>query len=113
MGDAAHAMEPTLGQGASQAVEDAYVLAECLAQDQQDPVAALVRYELIRLTRTKEQQHAAKAALTSYFLPDGEEQIARDAAWAELPKTLRFGPRQTIWQHDVRDKLKSTSLRQG
>lgn len=32
VGDAAHATTPNLGQGACQAIEDAYVLAECLSQ---------------------------------------------------------------------------------
>ena len=41
LGDAAHAMEPFQAQGAAQAVEDAYVLAECLASSADDPVQAL------------------------------------------------------------------------
>lgn len=32
LGDAAHAMTPNLGQGACQAIEDAYVLGECLSK---------------------------------------------------------------------------------
>jgi len=32
MGDAAHATTPNMGQGACQAIEDAYILAECLAK---------------------------------------------------------------------------------
>lgn len=31
LGDAAHAMTPNLGQGGAQAIEDAYILADCLA----------------------------------------------------------------------------------
>ncbi|HHD78657.1 MAG TPA: FAD-binding protein, partial [Epsilonproteobacteria bacterium] len=32
LGDAAHAMTPNMGQGACQAIEDAYVLADCISQ---------------------------------------------------------------------------------
>src|SRR3954467_10201471 len=41
LGDAAHAMEPWQAQGAAQAIEDAFVLAECLARG--DVEAALRR----------------------------------------------------------------------
>jgi 2-polyprenyl-6-methoxyphenol hydroxylase-like FAD-dependent oxidoreductase len=51
LGDAAHAMTPNLGQGACQAIEDAVVLAGCLAQSAQVP-NALQRYEGLRRGRT-------------------------------------------------------------
>ena len=41
LGDAAHAMEPWQAQGAAQAIEDAYVLAECLADSHGEVDAAL------------------------------------------------------------------------
>jgi 2-polyprenyl-6-methoxyphenol hydroxylase-like FAD-dependent oxidoreductase len=44
LGDAAHAMAPHLGQGAGQAIEDAFVLAECLGATR-DHEAALRAYE--------------------------------------------------------------------
>jgi 2-polyprenyl-6-methoxyphenol hydroxylase-like FAD-dependent oxidoreductase len=44
LGDAAHAMAPHLGQGAGQAIEDAFVVAECLRTNQ-DVTAALREYE--------------------------------------------------------------------
>jgi 2-polyprenyl-6-methoxyphenol hydroxylase-like FAD-dependent oxidoreductase len=47
LGDAAHAMAPHLGQGASQAIEDGLVLASCLDAER-DVAAALRRYEHIR-----------------------------------------------------------------
>jgi 2-polyprenyl-6-methoxyphenol hydroxylase-like FAD-dependent oxidoreductase len=52
LGDAAHPMQTSLAQGASSAVEDAYVLAEALARIP-DPVAALRRYEDLRRERTR------------------------------------------------------------
>ncbi len=50
LGDAAHAMTPNLGQGGCSSIEDAFVLARCLAEDA--AVAnALDRYERLRRPR--------------------------------------------------------------
>lgn len=51
LGDAAHPMLTSIGQGASSAIEDGYVLAQALATVP-DPVAALRRYENLRRDRT-------------------------------------------------------------
>ena len=51
VGDAAHAMTPNMGQGASQALEDALVLADRLERDDVEP--ALRAYEVARRTRTR------------------------------------------------------------
>ncbi|WP_261530371.1 FAD-dependent monooxygenase [Burkholderia multivorans] len=51
LGDACHAMPPSLGQGANMAMEDAVVLSRCLADYAHDPYIALMRYEQARLTR--------------------------------------------------------------
>ncbi len=51
LGDAAHPMQPNLGQGACQAIEDAVVLGQCLTNSH-DPVAALRQYEAQRRRRT-------------------------------------------------------------
>jgi 2-polyprenyl-6-methoxyphenol hydroxylase-like FAD-dependent oxidoreductase len=50
LGDAAHLMTPNLGQGAAMALEDAWVLAQCLAQDGLCD-RALERYERRRRPR--------------------------------------------------------------
>lgn len=105
LGDAAHAMEPFQAQGAAQAVEDAYVLAVCLADGEDDPVGALSRYERIRRERAEELQTSSAAAANVFYLPDGEPQRARDASYAELSKRQPYGPRQRIWEYDVRDAL--------
>lgn len=47
LGDAAHATTPNLGQGGAQAIEDAYVLAEFLAQHA-EPAAAFAAYQQLR-----------------------------------------------------------------
>jgi 2-polyprenyl-6-methoxyphenol hydroxylase-like FAD-dependent oxidoreductase len=51
LGDAAHAMTNAMGQGANQAIEDAVVLAGCLAAGA-EPAAALRAYEARRIGRT-------------------------------------------------------------
>lgn len=51
LGDAAHATTPNLGQGACQAIEDAYVLAQCLKEAGR-PEEAFVRYQRLREDRT-------------------------------------------------------------
>ena len=50
LGDAAHPMTPNLGQGACQAIEDALVLARCVAEG--SGAASLRRYESERILRT-------------------------------------------------------------
>jgi salicylate hydroxylase len=105
LGDAAHAMEPFQAQGAAQAVEDAYVLAECLAADGADPAGALRRYEAIRMARAEELQTSSSMAANVFYLPDGDEQRARDAAYTTLHETQPWGPRQRIWEYDVRTAL--------
>ncbi|SHF57374.1 FAD-dependent oxidoreductase [Streptoalloteichus hindustanus] len=52
LGDAAHAMDPVLGQGACQALEDAVTLAACL-DTSPDVAAALGRYDRSRRPRTQ------------------------------------------------------------
>lgn len=51
MGDAAHATTPNMGQGACMAIEDAAVLANCIATDQ-SLTEAFQKFELKRIART-------------------------------------------------------------
>ena len=82
LGDAAHPMLPFYAQGAGQAVEDAAVIAVCLASGHHDLPAALERYERIRLPRASQVQEASRGRTAHHHLPDGPEQRARDAAFA-------------------------------
>lgn len=56
IGDAAHAATPNLGQGAAQAMEDAYVLAAALAR-YDDPREAFAEYEATRMQKAKRVVH--------------------------------------------------------
>ena len=60
LGDAAHPMLPFLAQGASMAIEDAWVLAECLSGGQADVAAALTRYSRLRVPRAGRVQREAR-----------------------------------------------------
>jgi salicylate hydroxylase len=60
MGDAAHPMMPTLAQGASITIEDAYTLARNLASGADNPVQALKSYEAERLNRARRVQLQAR-----------------------------------------------------
>jgi 2-polyprenyl-6-methoxyphenol hydroxylase-like FAD-dependent oxidoreductase len=82
LGDAAHPMFPFFAQGAAQSIEDAAVLARCLAQDRQAPARALQRYESFRIGRTTRLQEISHARAHVNHLPDGPEQEARDASLA-------------------------------
>ncbi|OJW18921.1 MAG: hypothetical protein BGO49_17895 [Planctomycetales bacterium 71-10] len=63
LGDAAHPMTPNLGQGACQAIEDAVVLAEELADATPHSIpAALERYDARRIPRTSRVVLASRRA---------------------------------------------------
>jgi salicylate hydroxylase len=103
LGDAAHAMSPMQAQGAAQAIEDAFILAECLSAD--EVVPALERYERLRMPRATDMQASSSKAGDVFYLPDGEEQLERDAGYATLHERQPWGHRQQLWEHDVRSAL--------
>jgi salicylate hydroxylase len=71
IGDAAHPMLPFHAQGAASAIEDAVVLARCLAAAG-TPEAALARYEAARRTRVTMLQVEAAKGGQSLQAPDPE-----------------------------------------
>ncbi|MGB7119640.1 MAG: FAD-dependent monooxygenase, partial [Bradyrhizobium sp.] len=81
LGDAAHAMLPFAAQGAAMAIEDAAVLAKCVAERQNEgPVAlsaALQRYARLRRPRVMRIQRSARQAGRIYHLA-GPLAFARD-----------------------------------
>ncbi|MCE4945692.1 MULTISPECIES: FAD-dependent monooxygenase [Streptomyces] len=80
LGDACHAMLPYQAQGASQAMEDAAVLAEELGAVTVSGVPdALRRYVDRRAKHAGMVQEASWQNKTFYHFPDGPEQRARDA----------------------------------
>jgi len=83
VGDAAHPMLPLYGQGANQAIEDGYVLAECLAPvlaGTGDVGSALQRYASIRTPRTAAIQLGSRANADGFYSPDGDLATIKAAA---------------------------------
>jgi salicylate hydroxylase len=91
LGDAAHPMFPFFAQGAAQSLEDAAVLARCLAAHTSDPGRALKQYEAARIERSTRLQEISHARRDTNHLPDGPEQQARDAALAGAAPLVRNG----------------------
>jgi salicylate hydroxylase len=81
LGDAAHAMLPFAAQGAGMAIEDAAVLAKCLAESDRDDASAIPavmqRYARLRQKRVARVQRAARQAGRIYHLA-GPLASARD-----------------------------------
>ncbi len=87
LGDAAHAMTPNMGQGASQALEDAVVLGQCAAASP-SVSAALRRYELARRKRAAAFVHASWWAGRAVQWEGGLVCAARDVALRAFPRSV-------------------------
>jgi salicylate hydroxylase len=100
LGDAAHPMWPYMAQGASQSIEDALVLARCLAADRDDPRRAIEAYAARRRERTAAIQAASREAGRLKQQTDPAEVAARNARLRDNPEApvARF---DWIWSHDV------------
>ncbi|TQL69624.1 salicylate hydroxylase [Nocardioides albertanoniae] len=96
LGDAAHLAVPHHGQGAAQAIEDAIVLADCLAADD-DWRRARRAYEVRRRDRARRVQIASLAAADVFHLPDGPRAEARN----KRLKSLDAYERHLAWIHDL------------
>jgi salicylate hydroxylase len=83
LGDAAHAMLPFAAQGAAMAIEDAAVLAKCLALSLNEGgptiAAAMQRYARLRRSRVARVRRAARQQGRIYHLR-GPAALARDLA---------------------------------
>ena len=107
LGDAAHPMFPFFAQGAAQSVEDAAVLARCLADDVHAPDRALRRYESLRIRRTTRLQEISHARAHLNHLPDGPEQRARDESLADADPLVANG---WIYAHDAEAEAAATPV---
>ncbi len=102
LGDAAHPTLPFLAQGANMALEDAWVLADCLAKA--PPETALPAYQQRRRTRVVRVIEAANANARNYHLRNplvrfGAHSLLRGAGFLAPGQVLhRF---DWVYRHDV------------
>lgn len=107
LGDAAHAMVPHVGQGAGQAIEDAFSLAVLLENSSVADVPARLRmYETLRLGRTSDVQAISREAGRLYHSEmDSPERLQHMSKWRTAVGT--------IYEHDVVAAAKACLLNNG
>lgn len=99
IGDAAHAISPTSGQGASLAIEDGVLLARFL-RDHGDPAAAFAAFEALRRRRVEKLIAQAKRT-SNQKIPNPFTRMVRDRVI--LPLVGRAAARTTRdWVTDYR-----------
>jgi 2-polyprenyl-6-methoxyphenol hydroxylase-like FAD-dependent oxidoreductase len=102
VGDAAHAVSPSSGQGASLAIEDAVVLAKCL-RDVPGTEAAFRRYHSLR--RDRVERVVAQGRRNGSGKAVGPvARVFRDAGMPLAMKAMFRGgrdPFQWIWDHRI------------
>jgi 2-polyprenyl-6-methoxyphenol hydroxylase-like FAD-dependent oxidoreductase len=95
IGDAAHAVGPHVGQGASLALEDAFVLAKCL-RDLPDPATAFAAFEGLRRERVERIVKQSRRT-GEQKAPTGW--LGRKVRDLILPVFLRKGAQATAWMY--------------
>ncbi len=100
LGDAAHAISPSSGQGASMALEDAAVLAKCL-RDVPDLEQAFGTYEQLRRERTAKMFEVGERGDSSKFVTRPLQQWFRDLTTPIFLK-LFANPKASDWMYSYR-----------
>ncbi|MBP2320381.1 2-polyprenyl-6-methoxyphenol hydroxylase-like FAD-dependent oxidoreductase [Kibdelosporangium banguiense] len=97
IGDAVHATSPSAGQGASMAMEDAVVLAQCL-RDAPDTTTAYTTYERLRRPRV-EKVVAYSKTLSNSKTAGPVARVFRDLM---MPVALKLfaSPKSHAWMYD-------------
>jgi salicylate hydroxylase len=94
LGDACHAALPFLAQGAVMAVEDAYVLARCLAAYKEDHLTAFARYEAARIARTTKVVDGSADNAKSFHNPRLADDVGANdyitTEWSEAKVEQRY-----------------------
>ncbi|MBU2024332.1 MAG: FAD-dependent monooxygenase [Gammaproteobacteria bacterium] len=102
LGDACHPMLPFMAQGAAMAIEDGYVLAECLSRH--EIKHALMKYELARKPRATKIQQMSKANAGLYHMHGGVlgklKLKALQAAGRFVPDVIQ-SKLDSVYGHDV------------
>ena len=100
LGDAAHATTPNMGQGAGQAMEDAIVLAQCLAHY---PVEkALARYDRLRVKHTKKVIKKSRSIGKKAQYQNGLKVRVRNTVLKRVPKWMINRQNKFIFKSKVK-----------
>jgi salicylate hydroxylase len=100
LGDSAHAMLATFGQGANMAFEDAYVLAEWLRASADDPDAALAGYEAVRKPRATRVQQLSRTEVLFKKQHTNWDRLRREAAFVTRHGSTTGGVYRWIFGYD-------------
>ena len=100
LGDSAHAMLATFGQGANMAFEDAYVLAQWLRAEPDDPHAALAGYEAARKPRATRVQQMSRTEVLFKKQQSNWDRLRREAAFLTRHGTTTSGVYRWIFGYD-------------
>ncbi|MBO9611193.1 MAG: FAD-dependent monooxygenase [Dyadobacter sp.] len=98
IGDAAHATAPHIGQGASLALEDTLVLAQCI-RDCTDLHAAFSRFQSLRQERVQAIIKQARKVGDTKTVPNRFQQFFRDLL---LPIFVKLEARKMDWVYGYR-----------
>ena len=88
LGDAAHPMAPDLGQGACQAILDAWSIATELASHPGDPATAFKRYQRARRPRAAGVTLTARALTNGGGFRGGPMAKVREATLSRMPPSV-------------------------
>ncbi|MFF3334542.1 FAD-dependent monooxygenase [Streptomyces sp. NPDC002888] len=88
LGDAAHPMLTSLGQGAAMAIEDAVMLAHALTEDRHHPQTALRAYEDQRRERTRAMVTASRKLSALEQLENPVARAMRDILFRVAPTSV-------------------------
>jgi 2-polyprenyl-6-methoxyphenol hydroxylase-like FAD-dependent oxidoreductase len=89
VGDAAHALQPSLGQGGCTALEDAVTLGRC-ADD-------LARYDRLRRRRTRRIVRTSRLVMTAAHLSSPLAVRLRDVSLAAVPQPVNLWMMKPDW----------------
>lgn len=101
IGDAAHAMLPFAAQGAAMAIEDAAVIADCLAQTPDDSAGAFQRYAALRRPRVAQVKRTTWQSGMIYHLP-APFSLARNIGMKLLGGERLLAQRDSIYRWQLK-----------
>jgi salicylate hydroxylase len=102
LGDSAHAMLATFGQGANMAFEDAYVLARWLEAGADQPEAALAGYEAVRKPRATRVQQLSRTEVRFKKIHSKWDLLRREWAFLTRHGSTTRGNYRWIFGYDAR-----------